>query len=816
MSLYTRTASETDQVEELLNQFVSSSHTPLSARKDAADSINALLSRIQPSVDKLVAKAEAGERDPNKRIYGASMVSKIFALRDRFSKLSTEFTPRYEALNEEWKGQEEQQRAEEERKRIEEERSREEQKRLEAERIETERKEEEDRLRMQKEKEEAERREKEEAARRKEEEERREAERKKLDEERIEAEKKRHEEEEAAALKKKQAEERAASVGSKNNSGSQGAEETKTISITIKTTRGGTFSLKAISPTATVAEVKDEVERNHGISKAAQRLIFQGRLLVDTNTIDSYKISNGSAVHLVENARAVAASSSTSAATKPEKWIVAPGTVCHLQNGKQQFDEILSECGSRRLVVVDWFAPWCGPCRMISPVFQRLATRFSDVTFITVDTEASPGNAQLAAENQISAYPTFHFILNHVVKFAFSGANASTIESNIKTYRAMVTSKDSSSQSAASSSTSRGNLGPIATRVMASLTALHSNLPMSDFIIAVRTLLTFVQNIVANPGMEKYRKVRTGNSTFQTRLGSKRGGMDCMRAFGFKDMTENGDNFLVISAEAAEDPELRTVMSQLQSALDSAAGNSSTPTNTNTANTPGGRPLDTQFRSLERDLAGALGGDGQGGMGGMPGMPGMAGGAATYGAMAELMHDPSFQQIARDVASDPEAFSVIMEAQQAFSNGDMATVQRLQQHPAMIRLQSAMTSNPAVLNVIMRQMAERGFPGMGTATMGMGGAGMGTGAPGAGMGIPGMGGADNGAAGTGLGTGGQAGTGDGGQPNPVPPAYPGAPTTAEEEERLLQEAIRLSMQDQTQSKPDERREDSDDSQDKQT
>lgn len=774
MSQFSRTASQVDTLEQQLKQYDDMCEAALPERKQSADKVNVSMTEIQPSVEKFVSKAEAGENDANKRIYGAGMVSKIKTLRDRFSKLCEDFQPRYELLNEEWQKFEEQQKKEaeeaaqleliERKNELEEQKKAEELKRIEVE--EGLKKEEEEKRKIEEERLAKENIKQVELA----------AEKKKKEVEKEEEEQKKIKMEVEAKLQseKKQKEEEELKKNSMENGKSIDAMDTEEgMTISIKTTQGITHSLSGIKSTQTIAELKESIEYKFKVKKAAQRLIFQGRLLSDTNQICTYKICDGSAIHMAENTRAAAASSSASSASatpsRPAKLLVPAGTICHLEGGKEQYDEILKECGNSRLVVTDWFAPWCGPCRMISPVFERLASRFSDVTFIKIDTELKPANSQLAQEHEIQGYPTFHFIINEQVKHSFSGANASNIEKCIKKYRAMVIPKDLN-QSSSSSMQSR-ELGPVGNRVMSSLTTLHRNLSMDDFIIAVRTLLKFVKNIVENPGIEKFRKVRTANSTFQSRLGCRQGGVECMRAFGFRDVNENSENFLVISARDAEDPELRTVMSQLESAVESAsasvARSSTIPTPSPSATpspTPGG---------------GGMGGGGMGDMGGpdAAALAGMFGGAGAD-VMAELMQDASFQQITRDMMSDPDAMTVIMQAQQALSSGDMATVQRLQGHPAMQRMHQAMTSNPAFLGMMMRQAAERGFPGMpgaapaptnGTATMP-------TAAPGA-MNPT--------------------------QTTPAPPAYPGAPSSAEEEERLLQEAIRLSMQDQQSPKSED-------------
>ena len=71
------------------------------------------------------------------------------------------------------------------------------------------------------------------------------------------------------------------------------------------------------------------------------------------------------------------------------------------------------------LVLVDFWAAWCGPCRMFAPVFERVSERHPDAVFGKVETEAQPG---LAAGFGISSIPTLMIIRDKVVLYAQPGA----------------------------------------------------------------------------------------------------------------------------------------------------------------------------------------------------------------------------------------------------------------------------------------------------------------------------------------------------------------------------------------------------------
>jgi len=71
------------------------------------------------------------------------------------------------------------------------------------------------------------------------------------------------------------------------------------------------------------------------------------------------------------------------------------------------------------LVLVDFWAEWCGPCRMFGPVFEKVSERHADAVFGKVDTEAEP---EVAATFKIASIPTLMIIRDNIVLFSQAGA----------------------------------------------------------------------------------------------------------------------------------------------------------------------------------------------------------------------------------------------------------------------------------------------------------------------------------------------------------------------------------------------------------
>ncbi|TRW46316.1 thioredoxin [Georgenia yuyongxinii] len=82
----------------------------------------------------------------------------------------------------------------------------------------------------------------------------------------------------------------------------------------------------------------------------------------------------------------------------------------------EEFENAISGEG---ITLVDFWADWCGPCKMFAPIYEQASETHDDITFAKVDTEAEQ---QLAAQLQITAIPTLMAFRDGILVFSQAGA----------------------------------------------------------------------------------------------------------------------------------------------------------------------------------------------------------------------------------------------------------------------------------------------------------------------------------------------------------------------------------------------------------
>lgn len=94
---------------------------------------------------------------------------------------------------------------------------------------------------------------------------------------------------------------------------------------------------------------------------------------------------------------------------------------------KQEFDDAVKKGG---LVIVDFFATWCGPCKMVAPLLDKFEAEYTSATFLKVDVDKFQ---EVAQQYEVSSMPTLLFFKDGLEAQRIVGVNPNALKQALTT-----------------------------------------------------------------------------------------------------------------------------------------------------------------------------------------------------------------------------------------------------------------------------------------------------------------------------------------------------------------------------------------------
>ena len=197
-------------------------------------------------------------------------------------------------------------------------------------------------------------------------------------------------------------------------------------------------------------------------------------------------------------------------------------------------------------VVVDFTASWCGPCRMMAPVFEALAQEFAgQIEFIKIDVDNNQETAQFC---QISAMPTFKVYRGFTEVGAMRGASAEGLRNLVTTEIARAPHRPSAADSTPRPAVAPPQRAPrdaaaqqqVEAKQKAALAAMLGDPANREAAKAcLTTLIKMLANVLTSPAEAKFRSVKAENKAVKEKVLACAGGIELLVSAGFVYQAEN-------------------------------------------------------------------------------------------------------------------------------------------------------------------------------------------------------------------------------------------------------------------------------------
>lgn len=101
-----------------------------------------------------------------------------------------------------------------------------------------------------------------------------------------------------------------------------------------------------------------------------------------------------------------------------------------IPNTQEDFNEIIKQSNSK-LILINFYADWCEPCKNVDPVLETLQNTYSNIIVLKVNVERFQ---DIALEYRIKTIPTFCLVKKEKVISRFSGVNLKTLRMTVKKF----------------------------------------------------------------------------------------------------------------------------------------------------------------------------------------------------------------------------------------------------------------------------------------------------------------------------------------------------------------------------------------------